>query len=456
MQVQVQAPILVGTTDNQPFVFKVNQLRAGFSGSASNINVSFGFYTLDGGNSYDNSAFGAYALSNNNGIGNSAFGLDALRYNTTGSWNVAIGYNSLRNNSTGSTNVAVGPDALYSNTSGVCNVGIGRKAINANQTGNNNTAVGQDALLYNTGSNNVAIGYNALGRMNYNCSSITALGANTDLGNTSDLYNATVIGYGAYTNINNVVALGNIYVVRIGGYVEWTKFSDRRIKKNIRPDVPGLEFIQKLQPVTYTMDLDAVDKIQRTNIPPRDESDYDPALALIDKKAREAKEKIVYTGFIAQDVEKAAQSIGYDFSGVDAAQNENDLYGLRYSEFVVPLVKAVQELSEQNASLQNQVEKLTELVNLLLDREGTEPFPDTRSSSVPNASLEQNYPNPFSSSTTIAYTLPQTFRSAKIVITSLSGQVFNQIPVSGAGTGSIMIAAGSLSAGTYSSFFICG
>ena len=40
--------------------------------------------------------------------------------------------------------------------------------------------------------------------------------------------------------------------------------------------------------------------------------------------------------------------MNYDFSGVDAAKNDKDLYGLRYAEFVVPLVKAVQELSKMN------------------------------------------------------------------------------------------------------------
>ena len=58
--------------------------------------------------------------------------------------------------------------------------------------------------------------------------------------------------------------------------------------------------------------------------------------------------QILCTGFIAQEVQKAAKDIGYDFSGVDAPKNENDLYGLRYAEFVVPLVKAVQELSAKN------------------------------------------------------------------------------------------------------------
>ncbi|MEP7142476.1 MAG: bZIP transcription factor [Ferruginibacter sp.] len=63
----------------------------------------------------------------------------------------------------------------------------------------------------------------------------------------------------------------------------------------------------------------------------------------------------VYTGFIAQDVEIAAKKISYDFSGVDAAKNDKDLYGLRSADFVVPLVKAVQELSAQNEQLKKQI-----------------------------------------------------------------------------------------------------
>jgi len=63
------------------------------------------------------------------------------------------------------------------------------------------------------------------------------------------------------------------------------------------------------------------------------------------------KEQTRFTGFIAQEVEQAARSVGYDFSGVDTPDNENDYYGLRYAEFVVPLVKAVQELTGQNETL---------------------------------------------------------------------------------------------------------
>ena len=51
-------------------------------------------------------------------------------------------------------------------------------------------------------------------------------------------------------------------------------------------------------------------------------------------------------------MERAAKDARYDFSGVGVPKNGNDLYSLRYSDFVVPLVKAVQELSQQNVQQQ--------------------------------------------------------------------------------------------------------
>jgi trimeric autotransporter adhesin len=69
-------------------------------------------------------------------------------------------------------------------------------------------------------------------------------------------------------------------------------------------------------------------------------------------------EKIKMTGFVAQDVEKAAREAGYDFSGVQKPANPDDLYSLRYAYFVVPLVKAVQELNSQNDTQQLIIEEL--------------------------------------------------------------------------------------------------
>ena len=60
---------------------------------------------------------------------------------------------------------------------------------------------------------------------------------------------------------------------------------------------------------------------------------------------------IVRTGFIAQEVEAAAKKVGFDFDGVSTPENETDLQGIRYAEFVVPIVKAMQEQQEMITEL---------------------------------------------------------------------------------------------------------
>ena len=86
-------------------------------------------------------------------------------------------------------------------------------------------------------------------------------------------------------------------------------------------------------------------------------------------------EKIRITGFIAQEVNTAAQEVGYDFNGISRPTSERGLYGLNYTQFVMPLIKAVQEqqaqiealklqnvqlgtLSQQNQSLQTQLDEM--------------------------------------------------------------------------------------------------
>jgi hypothetical protein len=93
------------------------------------------------------------------------------------------------------------------------------------------------------------------------------------------------------------------------------------------------------------MDLHAIDDFWAENYGQRD-----PSLAVLGYE----KEKIVYTGFIAQEVEATARSLGYDFSGIDSPKNAEDFYGLRYSTFVVPLVKAVQEQQAQIEELRRE------------------------------------------------------------------------------------------------------
>ncbi|MBC7775589.1 MAG: tail fiber domain-containing protein, partial [Phycisphaerae bacterium] len=138
---------------------------------------------------------------------------------------------------------------------------------------------------------------------------------------------------------------GNTSITSIKGQVGFTTFSDARIKTNIQENVPGLPFIQKLRPVTYHYD------IHRQNA----------LMGIVDTAMWEGKydiEKMTFSGFLAQEVEQAAQSLGYEFSGVDAPKNDQGLYGLRYAEFVVPMVKAMQEQQTQIERLQQENQAL--------------------------------------------------------------------------------------------------
>lgn len=74
-----------------------------------------------------------------------------------------------------------------------------------------------------------------------------------------------------------------------------------------------------------------------------------------------------FSGFLAQEVSAAAQSLSYDFSGVEKPKNEGALYTVRYEEFVTPLVKTVQELSAGKEVLKSEAADLSKQLQLLQD-----------------------------------------------------------------------------------------
>lgn len=259
-----------------------------------------------------------------NGFQNTAVGAYALQANSNGAYNTAIGYGALVNNFNGTDNTANGLNSLYNNTSGVHNTAIGSNALRNNTSGYSNTVIGDGALLSNVGGGfNVAIGSGA-GNVGPNLSNTVGIGNN-----------------GYLIGASNQVIMGNANTTFIGGAVGFTNQSDARIKKSIAEDVKGLDFILHLRPVTYHVSINAISTITGNKEIPDFPEKYD-------------REKIKYTGFIAQEVEQAAKIAGYDFSGVYIPQKSTELYGLRYAEFVVPLVKAMQEQQAMIISLQTQ------------------------------------------------------------------------------------------------------
>ena len=168
------------------------------------------------------------------------------------------------------------------------------------------------------------------------------------------------------------------------------------------------------------------------------------------KQGASQASQILYTGFAAQEVEAAAAKLNYDFSGVDKPKSKNGLYGLRYGQFVVPLVKAVQEISKKVEDKDDKIAELTariEKLENLLSANSKINVPHTAIGS--DALLEQNTPNPFTNGTAIRYELPDKFSSAKILITDKSGKALKQINLTGSGKGMLNIDASFLTTGAY-------
>jgi hypothetical protein len=293
--------------------------------------------------------------ANTTGEENTANGSSSLSSNTTGYSNTANGYVALVANTTGFQNTAVGDHALYTNTSGGYNIGVGNASLQSNTTGSYNVATGFFALAETSSSQyNTAVGHEA-GSLYDNGYNNVFIGANADV-NDNDYYDVIAIGQGTTCTAPEQARIGNTFITSIGGQVGWTTFSDGRYKRNIKEDVPGLAFINKLRPITYNLDATSLDNFLHRNQPK--ERQVTSAARVATDKALKEKEKIKYTGFVAQEVEKSARELGFNFSGVDAPKTANDTYGLRYAEFVVPLVKAVQE---QQTIIQNQQQQIDEL-----------------------------------------------------------------------------------------------
>jgi trimeric autotransporter adhesin len=193
-----------------------------------------------------------------------------------------MGVCALRANTTGNSNVSLGTFSGQGNTEGIGNSFLGMYAGATNTTGDYNTAIGIDA---GTASSPFTL-------------------------NTAD--NRVVIGN------NNIT---NAYVK-----VAWTVTSDARDKMNISNVPHGLDFVSKLEPVSFQFKKDRDTEIPHGN---------------------------VRYGFKAQDILALE---GEDNVIIDNENPDN----LKYQgEALVPvLVNAIKELKSQNEDLKSRIEML--------------------------------------------------------------------------------------------------
>ncbi|MEQ1588458.1 MAG: tail fiber domain-containing protein, partial [Cyclobacteriaceae bacterium] len=270
--------------------------------------------------STDNAFYGSGAgVSNNGGDFNVFIGTDAAAAHTTAGLSTIIGWRAgAIGNHQGNT--FVGAQAGENVTSANVSTFIGEKAGQAVSTGVGNTMLGERAgLLTTTGFFNTFVGTTAAAT-NVGGSQLTLIGRNADVASPT-LNNSTAIGEGAVVNASNKVRIGNATVTVIEGQVAFTAASDKRLKKDIQNLNTGLDFILKLRPVSYQMkNLD-----DRTN-----------------------------WGFIAQEIEDL---VGTGNSILTIGGDKDRTLGLRYTDFVAPLVKAVQEQQKEIEELHAKLHK---------------------------------------------------------------------------------------------------
>ena len=336
------------------------------------------------------------------GSDNVGVGRTSLTSDTKGSKSIAIGTGTLQNqnftSATDAYNVAIGYLAGGAVTTGTNNTIVGSNAADALTTSTYNVVIGSEALSTETaGSRHVAVGYRSLKDANnsgggnyYNSglgyesgSAVTTGGYNTLLGafagsGIQSGGSNVCVGYNANTahDTSNGICIGinisatdndfsfgkasNVVTNDFDSDANWTRSSDVRLKKNITDQKLGLDFINDLRTVKYnwkpSTELDEKDaglnhlRVDKDSNPV-DHEDFDGTVV------NNMNTTATMHNFIAQEVKTALDKAGVsDFSGWS-----KDQYGVQQVSremFIIPLVKAVQELSAKNDALEARIKKL--------------------------------------------------------------------------------------------------
>ena len=273
-------------------------LSAGSGVTTSSYNVHIGQYAGSGVTTSSNTIF---------------VGREAGRYASNG---IGIGYRAARYSTQG-TNIGIGSQSLYGGSlTGGNNVGLGNGTLQSVETGFNNTAIGSDAGVdVSTGQQNTLLGSQA---GNSGVNDLTTGSNNTLLG-----YNATA----SSATVSNEITLGDSSITTLRCQVTTiTSLSDARDKTDIQPLNAGLEFVEALNPVSFTWDMRDGGKVGEAD-----------------------------TGFIAQDLKQAQEDLGVHIPHLVFDANPDKLEA-GYGKLIPVLVQAIKDLSAKVNELEARLE----------------------------------------------------------------------------------------------------
>ena len=343
--------------------------------------IAIGYHAMDSvAKCFSSVAVGKYAMGGQRGLplnGNFQFALgnyalyesDSNAYNK---WNIAIGNSALKKvKGASGNNIAIGQNAMDAHVFNSQELlAIGWEALGGDTvSAANSQCIGArcgKALKF-AGEGNIYVGnfirYDNTASFLDSFNTAVGAGSGPALSLTT-AYNTGALGNQAQPTASNRIHIGNTSVNWIGGQVNWGTYSDRRLKANVSENVPGLEFITRLRPVTYQFDIEQEYRLLYGSEDTTQWADkYDI-------------EHIRFSGFLAQDVEQASKAIGYSFGGLRTPHGiggDGRSYSLSYEMFVAPMVKAIQEqqqiIAQQEERLKEQQERIAQLQKRIAERQ---------------------------------------------------------------------------------------
>jgi len=278
-----------------------------------------------------------------------------------GTENTAISASNIRT-------VAIGQDVLANNSGAGTNktVGIGWNALTAVLSGGDNVAVGVEALAgvaKSVVSGNTAIGSESMATPGATTKNCTAVGRYSMKSFSAvSRINSTALGYYSQVTGDNQVQAGNSSTT-LYAYGAVADRSDIRDKQSIVDGPLGLLFLSKIPVRQFQMNYresynitvvkDEDFNIDNYNIEEIYEEDESHVFMRIVNDGSKSGLRM-HNGVIAQEVKAVMDEMNIDFAGyLDASHDGrgDDILSIKYTEFVPILIKAVQELEQDNKQL---------------------------------------------------------------------------------------------------------
>ena len=178
--------------------------------------------------------------------------------------------------------------------------------------------------------------------------------------------------------------------------------SDMRLKSNVQSWREAYGKLEEVNAVSYNLSKSAT-------------SDSSAEAGKKSAASDQTVDDRMHFGFIAQEIQEIFPNL--------VVEGEDGMLAIDYTGFIPLLVEAYKDLS-------NKVKDQEEVIDMLIGQKGPSYMPASVNGLADSkASLKQNKPNPFNTTTTIECSVPQNVASAFICVYDLQGKQVHRIDI---------------------------